>query len=338
MHPRPMYRARSRLRAQERLTVPTSARSRNNVFAGLALDRASERRDEQEFIETRRSAATTRFTVVRPDGKALVDAARRGLRQLAEAERAAWLGAAPVWYLGEADEVAHFAVAHASDEEEPLASALGGQWMDLRAAGLALPAFDAGLFAYARGLLHWQSRARFCGACGSPTIFVAAGHKARCTNPACGVVHFPRTDPAIIVIVGWRDACLLGRQASWPPNRYSTLAGFVEPGETLEDAVRREVFEERGGGGRVRLPLVTAVAVPGVADARLHRRGAGPGAARGPGARGRPVVHGRRDRALAGRRVADAPAAAVGVVPPDRALAARDGRARALRAAPSGQF
>lgn len=239
-------RALAAARAGERLTVPTSARSRNNVFAGLALDRASERRDEQEFIETRRSAATTRFTVVRPDGKALVDAARRGLRQLAEAERAAWLGAAPVWYLGEADEVAHFAVAHASDEEEPLASALGGQWMDLRAAGLALPAFDAGLFAYARGLLHWQSRARFCGACGSPTILVAAGHKARCTDPACGVVHFPRTDPAIIVIVGWRDACLLGRQASWPPNRYSTLAGFVEPGETLEDAVRREVFEESG--------------------------------------------------------------------------------------------
>ncbi|WAS94594.1 NAD(+) diphosphatase [Nannocystis punicea] len=226
--------------------MAASARSRNNVFAALALDRASERRDDVGWIETRRVAASTRFAVVRPDGKALVDAARRGLRMLAEAERAAWLAAEPVYYLGEADEVAHFAVAPAGGDDEPLAGALGGQWMDLRAAGLALPAFDAGLFAYARGLLHWQTRARFCGACGSPTIFVSAGHRARCTNPACAIEHFPRTDPAIIVIVGWRDACLLGRQASWPPGRWSTLAGFVEPGETLEDAVRREVFEESG--------------------------------------------------------------------------------------------
>ncbi|MDC0718081.1 NAD(+) diphosphatase [Nannocystis bainbridge] len=226
--------------------MATSTRSRNNVFAALALDRASERRDDAGWIETRRTAETTRYAVVRPDGKALVDATRRGLRLLAEAERAAWLATAPLFYLGEAEQVAHFAVAHAGDDEEPLARELGGQWMDLRAAGLALPAFDAGLFAYARGLLHWQTRARFCGACGSPTIFVSAGHRARCTNPACRIEHFPRTDPAIIVIVGWGDACLLGRQASWPPGRFSTLAGFVEPGETLEDAVRREVFEESG--------------------------------------------------------------------------------------------
>ena len=141
--------------------MATSTRSRNNVFAALALDRASERRDDAGWIETRRTAESTRYAVVRPDGKALVDPTRRGLRLLAEAERAAWLATAPLFYLGEAEQVAHFAVAHAGDDEEPLARELGGQWMDLRAAGLALPAFDAGLFAYARGLLHWQTRARF---------------------------------------------------------------------------------------------------------------------------------------------------------------------------------
>lgn len=222
-----------------------SSRSRNNVFAALALDRASDRRDDAAWLAARQAAASARFAVVRPDGKALVDGERRGLRLLVEAERTQWLPAAPLCFLGETGEAAHFAVAPAGDDE-PLARGLGGEWMDLRAAGLALPAFDAGLFAYARGLLHWQSRARFCGACGSPTTLVSAGHRARCSDPRCALEQYPRTDPAIIVIVGWQDRCLLGRAASWPPGRWSTLAGFVEPGETLEDAVRREVHEESG--------------------------------------------------------------------------------------------
>jgi NAD+ diphosphatase len=75
---------------------------------------------------------------------------------------------------------------------------------------------------------------------------VSSGHRAQCTNPTCGRLHFPRTDAAIIVIVEYEGACLLGRQAGWPPGRYSTLAGFIEPGEALEDAVRREVAEESG--------------------------------------------------------------------------------------------
>jgi NAD+ diphosphatase len=82
--------------------------------------------------------------------------------------------------------------------------------------------------------------------CGAPVVVVTAGHRARCTNPDCAIEHFPRVDPAMIVIVSYGDACLLGRQATWPERRYSTLAGFVEPGESLEDTVRREVFEEAG--------------------------------------------------------------------------------------------
>jgi NAD+ diphosphatase len=100
------------------------------------------------------------------------------------------------------------------------------------------------LLAYARGLANWQDATRHCSYCGGELTLISAGHRAMC--PRCERLHFPRTDPAIIVIVEHEDACLLGRQALWRPRQYSTLAGFVEPGESLEDAVRREVREESG--------------------------------------------------------------------------------------------
>jgi NAD+ diphosphatase len=119
-------------------------------------------------------------------------------------------------------------------------------WAGLRDAAAQWSRFESGLFAYAKALLLWQSRARHCGACGQATALIRAGHCARCSNAACGLTQFPRTDAAIIVIVTDGDRCLLGRQPGWPSRRYSTLAGFVEPGESLEDAVRREVREEAG--------------------------------------------------------------------------------------------
>jgi NAD+ diphosphatase len=132
------------------------------------------------------------------------------------------------------------------DDIAALETALDARRAGLREAGLLLAADEAGLFAYAKGLAHWQRETRFCARCGSPVQLVSSGHRAQCTNPACGRLHFPRTDAAIIVIVEYQGACLLGRQAVWPAGRYSTLAGFVEPGEALEDAVRREVAEESG--------------------------------------------------------------------------------------------
>jgi NAD+ diphosphatase len=114
----------------------------------------------------------------------------------------------------------------------------------LRRAASQLGPGEAGLAAYARALANWQSAMRHCTYCGADLILVDGGHRARCTR--CGRLHFPRTDPAIIVIVECGDFCLLGRQAAWRPRRYSTLAGFVEPGETLAAAVRREVREETG--------------------------------------------------------------------------------------------
>jgi NAD+ diphosphatase len=122
-------------------------------------------------------------------------------------------------------------------------------FVDLRRAAVDMDAKHAGVLAYAKALHYWQHRHGFCGVCGSPNRLQSAGHKLVCSNEECARQSFPRIDPAIIVLVTHGNACLLGRNATWPEKRFSTLAGFVEPGESLEDAVVREVFEE----SRVRL-------------------------------------------------------------------------------------
>jgi NAD+ diphosphatase len=102
------------------------------------------------------------------------------------------------------------------------------------------------LLFYSRSLTYWHEQQKFCHRCGNPTLPEEAGHVMGCTNPNCATKHFPRTDPATIMLVYSGDLCLLGRQSSWPQGMYSTLAGFVEPGEKLEEAVFREVKEESG--------------------------------------------------------------------------------------------
>jgi NAD+ diphosphatase len=122
----------------------------------------------------------------------------------------------------------------------------GTGFQDLRTIASRLPADEAGVLGYARAMIAWRSRHCFCGNCGTATLPARGGHARVCSNPACRLETFPRIDPAIIVLVSDGDRALLGRQATWPPGRYSTIAGFVEPGESLEDAVAREVFEETG--------------------------------------------------------------------------------------------
>lgn len=122
----------------------------------------------------------------------------------------------------------------------------GARFEDLRTVASLLPPDEAGLLGYARALISWRGRHRYCGSCGTPTLGVKGGHVLVCTNPTCRHEQFPRLDPAIIVLISDGPRALLGRQASWPAGRYSTIAGFVEPGESLEDAVAREVLEETG--------------------------------------------------------------------------------------------
>jgi len=128
--------------------------------------------------------------------------------------------------------------------EGALTSFVAPRRVDLRSAAGLWPAFDASVFAQARALQHWRSRHRFCGVCGGEVALSRAGWQGKCVQ--CGAEHYPRTDPAVIVAVTDGARLLLGRQAAWPARRYSVLAGFVEPGETLEQTVAREVLEETG--------------------------------------------------------------------------------------------
>jgi len=142
-------------------------------------------------------------------------------------------------YLGRDDVGAVFAVAG------PLAPRPGRRASDLRALGPLLDDHDAGLLVHAVGLVNWHQAHPRCARCGAATEVVRGGSVRRC--PHDGSEHFPRTDPAVIVLVtDGADRCVLGRQPPWPQGRYSTLAGFVEPGESAEQAVVREVREESG--------------------------------------------------------------------------------------------
>ena len=223
--------------------------SRPNTFAGLSLilDRVAERRDESVWVNELAASERARYVLIDPLGQTYLQPHAAALRWLDSAERERLLGEVKASFLGMHDERPTFLLA-VDDEPHAMAleQALSARRAGLREVGLLLPADEAGLFAYAKGLVHWQRETRHCPYCGSPLVLVASGHRAQCTNAECGRMHFPRTDAAVIVIVEHEGACLLGRQAGWPKGRYSTLAGFVEPGEALEDAVRREVAEESG--------------------------------------------------------------------------------------------
>jgi len=151
--------------------------------------------------------------------------------------------------LGEFNGKASFAI-ELDGDEDTLQKWLpeGVEARDLRLVSSLLDPQQAALLAYARAMLYWHQRHRFCGECGHPTRSDEAGFVRICTHQACATKHFPRTDPAIIVLIADEDGshCLLGRQAVWPEAMYSCLAGFVEPGESLEHAVVREVYEESG--------------------------------------------------------------------------------------------
>ncbi len=154
--------------------------------------------------------------------------------------------------LGISGETAYFAADISSLEEDRAhALVIQGEFVDLRLVGPLLGVQESALMAYARGMLHWHQKHQHCGLCGAPTKSFEGGHVRKCTSTECGAPTFPRTDPAVIMLITYQPAsgpaqCLLGRQAVWPEGNYSTLAGFVEPGESLEEAVAREVHEEAG--------------------------------------------------------------------------------------------
>lgn len=203
------------------------------AFIDGALDRADHLRDDSDALAALWPQA--RVVLLDDDGRALADAEQHLL-----AVTGAELGGGPgtAIFLGLRDGTAWFAQRAATTGIDT------PHRVELRSAATRWPAFDATVFAQARAVLHWHARHRHCGGCGGELEFVRAGWLGRCRP--CGSEHYPRTDQAIIAAVTDGTRLLLGRQKAWPPQRWSVLAGFVEPGESLEQTVAREVLEESG--------------------------------------------------------------------------------------------
>src|SRR5918996_2188093 len=197
------------------------------VFAGAPLDRAPLERRRPDWLEARRSDPGAGSLVLSERGLGVEDG---HLVLVPPRGDSVFLGLS-----GE-----HPLFAQGAGDAEPQRGRPAG----LREAATELPAEEAALAAYAGSPLAWHRRHRFCANCGNRTAHADGGHERHCEH--CDAHHFPRTDPVVIVRVVDGERLLLGRQASWPEGRFSVLAGFVEPGETLEEAVRREVLEESG--------------------------------------------------------------------------------------------
>ena len=219
-----------------------------NTFAGNPLDRAGDRRNDPEWLAEQ---------AANPEALALVLWEGRPLLEAGDEPRLAWLAMMHAravvpdreLFLGLWKGAPVFAV-EVEGSADPTAGPLAGLGVfhEMREAAALLPGPDAAMAGTAKSLFDWRRRHGFCAACGTLSEDACGGWKRIC--PACATEHFPRVDPVTIMLAVYRGGeeprCLLGRQASWPEGRMSALAGFLEPGETIEEACAREVEEEAG--------------------------------------------------------------------------------------------
>jgi len=220
-------------------------RSLGNGLVDAALERAAEVRIHDQHLKDLFDGADCRIIPLWRDKNLVADD---------ESAAVVWLSARELMpeendaliFLGLMDGQACFALDLAPDDPRVSGLAQHGRFDELRAIAPLVGDREAAVLSYARGMSHWHRRHAYCGICGHATLSMRGGHVRRCGNEQCGISHFPRTDPAIIVLVHAADQCLLGRKPEWPAGRYSTIAGFVEPGEAIEQAVVREVREETG--------------------------------------------------------------------------------------------
>jgi len=224
-----------------------------NTFSGNPLNRASERRGDESWLAEKLADAES-LAVALWNGKPLVedilgeDGQPSGV-QIAylRADLAQDLagGNERLLFMGLWKDIAVFAVdidTAADPAEGPLKGL--GRFEELRGAAASMPPADAGILATAKSMFEWRRRHRWCAACGQKTEVSDGGWKRIC--PSCDAEHFPRTDPVVIMLAVHEGKCLLGRQAAWPAGMFSALAGFLEPGETIEEACARELKEEAG--------------------------------------------------------------------------------------------
>lgn len=220
-----------------------------NVFANSPIDRAGHHRVNQEWLAAALANKRTHFIPLWKLMPFLIKS-REGRRE------AGWITSelamplitpgAPTIFLGVLNGDAHFAIDISAlpdpSTQGPLAGL--GTFADLRTVAEEIDLGDAAILAQAKSLIDWHQRHGFCANCGAATVLADAGYKRYCE--ACNTEHFPRTDPVVIMLATNDGKCLLGRQAKWPQGFFSALAGFVEPGETIEEAVARELQEEAG--------------------------------------------------------------------------------------------
>jgi NAD+ diphosphatase len=216
-------------------------------FSGNTLDRASEKRTDSDFIESKRRDPSSfilpvwrlqPFLLGAEKGPIEAGFLKPGLCEPLAAPDA------PNVFLGMENDHALFAldISAARDpaSEGPLAGL--GHFRDMRAAAALLPEKDVAILGQAKAMIDWHQRHGFCAQCGTRSTLADAGWRRLC--PECKAEHFPRTDPVVIMLGVHGDSCLVGRNKRFPGNFYSALAGFMEPGESIEEAVRRELMEE----------------------------------------------------------------------------------------------
>ena len=219
-----------------------------HIFSSNPLDRASSQRSDLEWLRAQADDPRGRYLLFRDLQVAVALGEQRRLAWIERTAASPSLDGSSVVLLGMLEGVPHFAAA--VDPAAELAIE-GLEFGEARGVAPDLPTDEAGMLAQARSMLAWHSEHRFCGRCGALTISVDGGTRRLCE--ACGARHYPHVSPSMIVLVQYNDSCLLARRPRGAPNRYSCLAGYVEPGESIEEATIREVFEESG----VRIANVT---------------------------------------------------------------------------------
>lgn len=222
-------------------------------FTGNPLDRASEKRTDAEWLAAKRRDPSSfvlplwnlqPFLLGPDNARGPIEAGflKPGLAETIAAPDA------PCVLLGLEGDRALFAIdisaARDPANEGPLAGL--GHFRDMRAAAMSggLADKDIAILGQAKAMIDWHRRHGFCAQCGAPTVLMDAGYRRHCNS--CNADHFPRTDPVVIMLATHGDECLVGRGKQFPPGMFSALAGFIEPGETIEEAVRRELLEETG--------------------------------------------------------------------------------------------
>lgn len=218
------------------------------IFSGSPLNRAEEYREDDAWLEARLSDPSSRFILYSYDKPLMKVEPELDIACLEASHVADVLAAGAIWvFLGLLQDAAFFAIDLSDDQSAAFGSI--GKFIDARGIAMQLDTSgnDAGrsaMIAQGRSMLDWHARHSFCAACGTPTTVAKAGYTRKCSG--CSAEHFPRTDPVVIMLATDGDRCLVGRQEGWPEGVYSALAGFMEPGETIEEAVRRELLEEAG--------------------------------------------------------------------------------------------